>query len=148
MLIFRSLLILSALISVTAFSLPSAADNAPETQPLMVIMHDLGKQMNEIQNGLWRDDFARIERAGKAIADHPRVPPKERESIGEILGKDFASFVQTDRQTHAAAHDLAQAARDQDREGILEALARTQNTCVSCHVDYRERLGERVREGE
>jgi hypothetical protein len=115
------------------------------TQPLVLIMLDLEKQMTEIHGGLWRDDFGRIERAATAIAEHARVPAEERESIQGILGEDFASFVQADHLTHATARDIAAAAEKKDRDAILEALERTQKSCVSCHVNYRDRLRERVR---
>jgi cytochrome c556 len=113
------------------------AEGAPN---LVEIMQQLEADMARIGHGVWVEDFDSIAAAARAVADHPEVGPGERAEILGILGDRGAGFRQADMSVHDTAVELAERADAGDMAGVLAALSRLQQECVSCHIGYRATL--------
>ena len=127
-------------------SIGPAADTgaaAPDSS-LLGIMQGLERDMDRVQHALWRDDFALLREAARAVADHPRVTADERTAIAAVLGPDMQAFAAADARVHDTAVELSEHAEAGDRGAVLEALGRLQEACVGCHVPFRERVRTRA----
>ncbi|NIP79879.1 MAG: cytochrome c [Gemmatimonadetes bacterium] len=127
----------AAVDSAVADSGPAEAE-APPT--LRGIMLQLQADMGRVSRGIWAGRFDSVAAAAQAIADHPRVGPRERTAIVETLGDRAAAFQAADAAVHDAAVVLAEQARAGDITGVMEALARLQDGCVACHTGFRDVL--------
>ena len=109
-----------------------------DTRPLRLLMVELGQDMNRISDGLWHEDFDMIRRAGRSIADHPKITPEQMQAIRRALGDRFEQFVAYDRVVHDAASRLADAASDRDLSSVLEHRIQLTNGCIGCHATFRD----------
>ncbi len=118
----------------------AAGDGAKKDATLKELMAQLGVDMGEIGNALWREDFAAISKHARAIANHPHATMAERKRIMKTLGADFGKFVGGDRHVHDTAVLLHEAATKSDMDATLKQLATLQQGCVTCHATFRKRL--------
>lgn len=119
-----------------------AVSGASEVLYLRGIMNVLNENMMKVTDGVSRGDFARIEEASAAIADHERPPAEERSRIVEFLGPDARVFRETDELVHTEAGAMARAASEREMEGVLVHFSGVQKGCVSCHGEFKTRIIE------
>lgn len=125
--------------------LPARAANPPDQATplaLTAIMRDLGKDMQEVTDGIAREDWPAVAQRAARIADHPQPPLAEKLRILAFMGKDAGHFRDYDRQAHDAAQQLAQAAQRQDGAAAIAAFANVQGACLSCHQQFRQPFRE------
>jgi len=103
-------------------------------------MAGLAQDMARINTGIWYEDYDLMEQGGRAIADHPKIPPEQVAQIKRALGGEFTTFVQYDQTVHKTAVELAEAAADHDLADVLDAYTRIRNGCTGCHAAYRDRV--------
>lgn len=115
---------------------PSTADTV-DTRPLRLLMVELGQDMNRISDGLWHEDYDMIRRAGRSIADHPKIDSEQMETIRRALGDRFEQFVAYDRMVHDTADRLAAAASARNMQRLLEERNQLTNGCLGCHSTFR-----------
>lgn len=129
-------------------SMSDASRNLPDSQeadtvdtrPIRLLMVELGQEMNRISDGLWHEDYDMIRRAGRSIADHPKITPEQMETIRSALGDRFQQFVGYDQVVHEAADRLAAAAAARSLQGILEERTQLTNSCIGCHTTFRNEV--------
>ena len=115
----------------------------PGTLPLKEIMAALETDLIDVGHGLWTDDAALVSEAATRIAEHPTVIPAQMVTIQSVLGDEFSSFAQMDRQVHDGAVALAAAAEArQPVSDLFAGYVRIQNGCLACHVAFRPRVSE------
>ena len=115
---------------------------ASEEMSLQAIMQKLGQDMNRLNEAIFADDYAAMERSAAAIADHPRPPAEERARILGKLGEDAPRFRAADHNVHEAARALGDAASQQEMLQVLQFYHQLMQGCVACHTEFRPRLSQ------
>jgi len=126
---------------VTGFVIISVCGQA-HAEPLEIqkIMKGLGEDMQKVTDGISREDWGLVEVAALRIADHPRPPLEERQRIMGFIGADAAKFKSNDKKTHETARVLAKAAGREDGQAVIAAFATLQESCLTCHQNFRQSL--------
>lgn len=116
--------------------------SAAERRPIRWLMTDLAQAMNEINDGLWREDMEMVRRGADAIARHPEVLHVEADSLEAALGPNYSAFQRYDSTMRARAEAIRQAAERGQTGSIVENYGALQETCVTCHTAFRARVQE------
>jgi cytochrome c556 len=114
------------------------AKHQPKT--LKLIMADLGKSVNKLNDAIFVEDWQAISQAAKQVADHPHVLPVEMKAISTTLGKDMEHFKHWDHLVHETSLKLSKAADVKDMKTVLTHLATVMSGCVSCHSEFRPKV--------
>jgi cytochrome c556 len=109
-------------------------------QALLPIMQRLGSEMTALTYGLMTDDHEAVMRSAAAIAEHAPISAADLERIHTVLGPDMARFEAVDDSVHVASTRLHDAAQAREPDVVVQRLGEVQRGCVSCHVQFRERL--------
>jgi cytochrome c556 len=109
-------------------------------QPLAMrgIMQDLGRHMQTVTLAISREDWALVEKTAPLIAQHPQPPLMEKTRILRFVGTEMGKYKSHDHKTHAAAHELAQAAKNKDGMAVIAAFQSVQTGCFGCHQEFRK----------
>jgi cytochrome c556 len=109
-------------------------------QPLAMrgIMQDLGRYMQTVTLAIAREDWALVEKTAPLIAQHPQPPLMEKTRILRFVGTEMGKYKSHDHKTHAAAHELAQAAKNKDGMAVIAAFQSVQTGCYGCHQEFRK----------
>jgi cytochrome c556 len=105
--------------------------------PLVPMMRMLLNNMHIVNEGIYTENFAMINEGGQKIANHPVMTQKEKELVKTTLGEQMKQFVAFDMTVHHHADSLADAARRQNMEAVLEHYRIVQQGCVDCHTSFR-----------
>ncbi len=134
-----STLFAALLLSVTSH-LVFADNGKPNAEPLALqkVMKDLGKNMQIITDGISRDDWALVEKTAPLIGDHPQPPMSEKMRIIAFMGSNMGKFKAYDGETHDAAQELTQAAKNGDGLAVIKAFQTLQTGCYNCHREFRK----------
>ena len=111
-----------------------------EDQSLRSIMKGLDRNLKAIRAASAEQDWARVEREARAIAEHPHVSAAELERIKSTLGSDMPAFVAIDRKVHEGALRLSDAAGKGDATVVQNELRAMASGCEQCHFAFRKRL--------
>lgn len=115
----------------------AAADGG---EALLPIMQRLGGEMTALTYALMTDDYDAVTRSAAAIAEHAPISAEELERIHRVLGPEMATFEAVDESVHVASVRLHDAAKARQLDQVVDRLSEVQRGCVSCHVQFRERL--------
>ncbi|MDP2795828.1 MAG: cytochrome c [Sulfurisoma sp.] len=117
---------------------------SPAAEPLALqgIMKDLGKNMQAVVDGLSREDYATVEKAALAIADHPKAPLGEKMRVMAYVGTNAPRFKTLDGETHEHAMALAKASKGGNGEDAIAAFGKLQSSCFACHQAFRKPFKE------
>lgn len=117
---------------------------SPAAEPLALqgIMKDMGRNMQAIVDGLSREDYAAVEKASLAIADHPQPPLGEKLRIMSFVGGNAPRFKAFDGETHDNAMALARAAKSGNGGDSIAAFHKIQSSCLACHQTFRKPFQE------
>jgi cytochrome c556 len=95
-----------------------------------------------VDEGIYTEDFAMIEKGGKAIAEHPVMTEKDKKLVKNTLGSAMKRFVSFDMTVHHHADSLAEAARNKKMNEVLRHYRIVQQGCVDCHTNFRTKISE------
>ena len=129
--------LLIPLILLAATTAVHADDKGPA---LRRIMQELSLQMQKGTDAISREDWPALAQIAPKIADHPAPPMAERMRVFSALGSDVPRFRELDQQTHHAAEDLGEAAKDGDAANAIASFAKVQSACMACHQGFRARV--------
>lgn len=129
------------LIALGCAGLP-VASLAAEPLALQGIMKDMGRSMQAIVDGLSREDYAVVEKAALAIAEHPQPPVGEKMRILSFVGGDAPRFKVFDGETHDNAMALARASKNGRGNESIAAFHKLQSSCLACHQAFRKSFQE------
>lgn len=123
-----------------SISLPSWAENPSKDDPLKLrrIMQELDQDMQSVTRAISREDWEAVALIAPRIADHPQPPLAEKARILNFVGRDAGKFRGYDKQTHEAASAMQKAAMQEDGRQVITEFSRIQNSCLSCHQDFRK----------
>jgi hypothetical protein len=123
--------------------MPAAGGDARKPVPLTAMMADHQKQN-------MRDHLAAIQAIVAAVArDDMDGAAKAAARIGysdamgrmcEHMGAAASGFTAMALAFHRTADTIGEAARRDDRAGVVSALDRTLQACVGCHAAYRQEV--------
>jgi len=109
---------------------------------LYTIMIDLQGEMARISRGVWSESLDTVAAGGRAVANHPRVPPSEFERISSVLSSEMNRFREMDVRVHDLAVRLAEEAEEGDLDAAVSTDIELRRACVACHSEFRDRLRE------
>jgi hypothetical protein len=98
-------------------------------------MRDHLLAVQEIILALASDDFAAVERAAGRIGFS-----EERGQMCTHMGAAAPAFTEQALAFHYTADRIAIAARERNRERVLEQLGATLETCTSCHSTWKQQV--------
>jgi len=110
----------------------------PETMPLVPMMQQLLLDVQQVDRGIYTENFAMIEEGAAKISDHPTMTSEDKRLVKQTLGKEMKQFVKFDMVVHHHADSMRMAAVEQNMKKVLEHYRITQQGCVDCHSNYRE----------
>jgi cytochrome c556 len=145
----RSLLIAILMITVLGLfglaMMPSKVTRSSDTEPLIMVMRGLMQDMQQVDRGIWYEQFGVIDSAASKIANHPKALVKERKAIAKTLGDQMSQFVEYDMVVHHHADSIAMAAQQKDMQEVVRHYQIVQTGCVNCHSDFRSTLRDTLR---
>ncbi len=123
----------------------TTTSTAEPNKPLALrgIMQEMGKEMQVVTDAIGREDWPMVAQAASNIADHPRPPLTEKIKIMAFIGSDAVKLKNHDKQTHDAARVVQRAATQKQGQGVIDAFATLQKTCLSCHQHFRQSIQNR-----
>lgn len=141
----RSILILVVVlgfsVSVMGWSwFPQEKASQPETMPLVPMMQQLLEDIQQVDRGIYIENFALIEEGAANISNHPTMTSKDKKLVKQTLGKEMKQFVKFDMVVHHHADSMRMAAVEQNMQNVLEHYRITQQGCVDCHSKYRKKI--------
>lgn len=128
--------LLTAVIICLMLATPGA--QAAEPLELQTIMKDLGKHMQNVTDGISREDWEIVARAAPLIADHPQPPLTEKMRIMAFMGSDMAKFKAFDGTTHDAAAEMGRFAQEKNGQKVIDSFHKLQSACLGCHQTFRK----------
>ncbi len=128
---------LSTLLMLLAFSAFSA-ERAPT---LKSVMQGLGDSMNELNRGIFYEDFKNIENAAFKVANHPK-PKTQLPTVIKTLNIRMPKFKAFDSKVHDSAMEIVEFAKKRDMENILKKHKVIMNNCVACHTQFRSEISK------
>lgn len=114
----------------------------PRTMPLVPMMRLLLSDMFTIDEGIYTEDFAMIEKGGTSIAKHPVMTEEDKKLVKKTLGEEMQQFIGYDMQVHHHADSLALAAQRKEMNSVLHHYRIVQQGCVECHTAFRKEISE------
>lgn len=132
--------IVNQAVFLTAFALSIPHAQATEPLELQKVMKELGRNMQVITDGISREDWESVARTAPLIATHPQPPVSEKMRIMKFMGTEMPKFKAFDGETHKAAHELEQAAHENDGQKIIATFGKLQTTCLNCHQTFRGKI--------
>ncbi|CAM4229319.1 hypothetical protein [Gillisia limnaea] len=111
-----------------------------ESDELLPIMYRLMADMNQINEGIFIENYPMIDSAAYRIATHLKINPAQMQTIKKNLGEDIQEFVRIDMVVHDRAVSISEAAQQKKMSEILSQYDILQQSCVNCHNQFRSRL--------
>ena len=115
---------------------------AQETNRLKVVMNGLLKDTQLLTEGIFLQDYKKIELAASNIADHPNPGKETMQKVMKNLGTEMPTFKGFDMKVHNTAVDIAKAAGDEDMTSIMSGYHQLIDGCLSCHTNYKKRVAK------
>lgn len=118
---------------------PAPARAAEPEQPMALrgVMQQLGRDMQAVTGAISKEDWAVVADLAPRIAQHEQPPAREKLRILGWLGSDAGKFRSLDGEVEQAATALGEAAGRADGPGVIAAFAKTQQSCLACHQEFR-----------
>lgn len=114
----------------------------PRTMPLVPMMRLLLSDIQQIDEGIYLEDYAMIEDGAEAIAHHPAMTEEDKIRIKTTLGPQMPRFVSLDMTVHHHADSMRLAAVQKNMREILRHYTIVQQGCVDCHTRFRDPVTE------
>lgn len=110
----------------------------PETMRLVPMMQQLLTDMQQVDRGIYTEDYSMIEEGAVNISDHPTMTSEDKKLVKQTLGQEMKQFVKFDMIVHYHADSMRMAAIEKNMQKVLTHYRITQQGCVDCHSNYRE----------
>lgn len=110
----------------------------PETLPLVPMMQQLMDDIQQVDRGIYTENFAMIEEGAGNISDHPTMTSEDKKLVKETLDKEMKQFLEFDMVVHHHADSMRMAAIEENMQKVLKHYRITQQGCVDCHSNYRK----------
>lgn len=141
--------LLSILFSVLILFTPNLKAQTVQVEApmdLRTIMEKLGHDMEAVTRAIFTEDWPLIAELAHEIAHHAEPQMAEKVEILTWLGPDAGKFRRFDMQVQEAATEMGEAAKQADGQRVIEAFAKTQQSCLACHQSFRQPFIKRFHE--
>lgn len=118
-----------------------------ETMPLVPMMQQLLTDIQQVDRGIYTEDFAMIEEGAAHISNHPTMTDEDKKLVKSTLGEEMQQFVDYDMVVHHHSDSMRMAAVEENMQQVLKHYRITQQGCVDCHSNYRKPVSEARLEG-
>lgn len=108
--------------------------------PLVPMMQQLLADMQQVDQGIYTENYSIIEHGSGQISDHPTMTPKDKELVKSTLGSEMQKFVEYDMMVHHHADSMRIAAKNKNMQKVLYHYRIVQAGCVDCHTDFRDKI--------
>lgn len=112
----------------------------PDTLPLVPMMQQLLNDIQQVDRGIYTEQYSVIEEGSGRISDHPTMTPEDKELVKSTLGSEMNKFVEYDIVVHHHADSMRLAAINENMKEILHHYRIVQAGCVDCHTDFRDQI--------
>lgn len=109
-----------------------------ETLPLVPMMQQLLTDIQQVDRGIYMEDYSIIEEGAGRISDHPVMTPEDKELVKLTLGTKIQDFVDFDMIVHHHADSMRMAAVNEEMQEVLYHYRIVQSGCVDCHSNFRD----------
>lgn len=116
---------------------PREQPEQPETLPLVPMMQQLLSNIQQVDRGIYTENFTLVEEGAGNIADHPTMTAEDKKLVKGTLGTEMKQFVDYDMTVHHHADSMRMAALQENMEEILHHYRIVQQGCVDCHTAFR-----------
>ena len=135
-------LTLGLFITLTSISAYTATNNVAPEGSLKLVMQGLLKDTQQLTAAMLTEDFVLIEKLSGNIAKHPKPSMATRMKLMKAMGSDMAKFKANDDVVHSAAVAINESAQQQDIKAAGEHFKKLIGGCLSCHVDFKNRVAD------
>lgn len=111
---------------------------------LKLVMQGLLKNSHLLTEGIFYDDFTKIEKAANHIADHPKPGMPTMKKVIGYLGKEMPKFKSFDGKVHNTAVEIAKAAKNKDMKRVMSNYHQLIDGCQSCHSQFKQRVSKQL----
>jgi len=118
-----------------------ATISAPSND-LKTIMNGLLEDTKLLTEGIFLEDFAKIELAANNIANHPKPSPETLKKVKANLVEEMGVFKGFDMEVHNAALEIAMSASNEDLTRVVSLYHQVIDGCQSCHNQYKNRISK------
>jgi cytochrome c556 len=98
-------------------------------------MRDHLRVVQEVVAALGKDDFEMIAKSATRIGWS-----EQQAAMCKHMGAGAPGFAEVGEHFHKTADQITEAARRNDRAGVVTALGATLQTCTGCHETYRQEI--------
>jgi len=113
---------------------------ASTSNDLKVIMNGLLDDTKLLTEGIFLEDFSKIEFASNNIANHPKPSSTTLKKVKSNLAEEMGTFKGFDMQVHNASQEIAKLAPSKDMVKIVSLYHKIIDGCQSCHNQYKSRI--------
>lgn len=114
----------------------------PRTMPLVPMMRLLLSDIYTVDEGIYVENYKKIEEGARSIADHPVMTEEDKKLVKSALGEKMKQFVDFDIVVHHHADSIVGAARQQQMDEVIRHYRIVQQGCVDCHSNFRPKILE------
>jgi len=114
------------------------AETAEEPLVLRKIMQAMQSNIQQIEQGVAKQDWGLVSQNALAIADHPAPPLFEKLRIFAYINTDLGEFKKLDKKTHETAKLLGDMALKDDKLPIGAVVTELKGSCEQCHQVFRQ----------
>ena len=142
----KKILIASSILAFTTvvnFSIAKESDSSKASAvegSFKLVMQGLLADTQELTAAMLMEDFTRIEKIAKNIADHPKPSMETRMKLMKAMGAEMAKFKSNDAIVHDAAVNITKNAQQKNIEGIVDDFNTMIGGCVSCHSEFKMKV--------
>ena len=132
------IILIISLLVFTAWS--TTHQEQSDTLPLIPMMQQLLADIQQVDQGIYTEQYSVIEEGSGRISDHPTMTPEDKELVKSTLGSDLNKFVEYDMVVHHHADSIRLAAVNENMNKILYHYRIVQSGCVDCHTRFRDQI--------
>ena len=126
----------------SGIALAHGGESKPSTNKLKLVMQGLLKDSHLLSEGIFYEDFSKIEKAAKNIADHPNPGMQTMKKVIGHLGKDMPKFKGLDTKVHNTAISIMKAASKKNMSAVVANYHELIDGCQSCHSQFKKRVSK------
>jgi hypothetical protein len=96
---------------------PDEKPKQPETMPLVPMMQQLLTDIQQVDRGIYTEEFSLIEQGAGRISDHPTMTSQDKKLVKKTLDVEMKQFVEFDMVVHHHADSMRMAAVEKKWSG-------------------------------
>jgi len=120
----------------------NAASKRSNTLDLKQVMQGLLQDNIQINEGIFSQDFQKIDSAASHIANHPKPAMTTLKKVIGYLGKEMPTFKSHDMKVHNEALEISKSAKQKNINDVMNHYQNMLDGCLACHNQFKERVSK------